>query len=89
MTVMQIVEKYQAEIAAIDAKIDALNERKAFVNLLLKEIRQAAGSVKPKAKRTRRTKAAPKAAKSAAAPAPSSETTQKRPAPAKAAKKPR
>ena len=89
MTIAQIVKKYQAEIAGIDAKIVELNERKAFVNLLLREIRQAEGSAKPKATRTRRKKAAPKAAKSTAARVPSSETAQKKPAPAKAAKKPR
>ena len=54
MTITQIVEKYQAEIARIDAKIVGLNERKAFVNLLLREIRQATDSVKPTATRTRR-----------------------------------
>jgi hypothetical protein len=67
MTITQIVEKYESEIADIDAKIGSLNERKAFVKSLLKEIRHAAGSAMPKATRA----AAPKAsAAPASSPAP-------------------
>jgi hypothetical protein len=83
MDIEQVVGKYEAEVADIDAKVAALNERKDFVNTVLKEIRSVAGAAAPKATKAKRTRKKAKAATPArATPAPASA-----PAPAKPARK--